>query len=138
MRQRVTVNQLMRVLSEPAYTNLVQPADYAIRTFQPGEMIFQKGDAADRFYLIYSGAVEITAPEGDTPLLRLESGQYFGEHGLDLPGGKRSQTVRAAADLATPTQLVSIEREKFSQLVHQNHLIADEIALTLHQQLAEK
>ncbi|MCX6048822.1 MAG: cyclic nucleotide-binding domain-containing protein [Chloroflexi bacterium] len=139
MRQRVTVNQLMRILSAQTSTKLIQPSDYALRTFQPGELIFQKGDVAGHFYLIYSGAVEIMMPgQEETVLMRLESGQHFGEQGLELTAGKRTQTIRAAADLEIPTQLISIELEKFNQLIRDNHLVADEIALTLHQQVAEK
>jgi ABC-type lipoprotein export system ATPase subunit/CRP-like cAMP-binding protein len=138
MRQRVTVNQLMRILSKPTSTNLVQPADYIISTFQPGEIIVRQGDTAKRFYLIYSGAVEIMALEqDDRPFLRLESGQHFGEDWLDLPGGQWLQTIRAVADLGAETQIVSIEHEKLRQLMRNNHLVPDEIALILHQQLVE-
>ncbi len=136
MRQRVTVNQLMRVLSDPVPPQLMQPADYAIRAYQPGELIYQRGEPATRFYLIFSGAVEIMAPDqADLLLMRLESGQHFGEHELEVPGSKRMQTVRAAVDLAAPVQLISIEQEKFQQLAHGYHLVTEEIALTLHQQV---
>jgi len=137
MRQRVTVNQLMRVLSKP--TALAQPLDYVIRSFRPGEIIFQKGDVADHFYLIFSGAVEIIAPDQpELVLARLESGQHFGAHELELPGAKRTQTLRAAIDLEAPAQLITITRTHFHQLLYQNHLVADEIALTLHQQVANQ
>lgn len=139
MRQRVTVNQLMRALAPPEPNRLVELTDYTIHTYQPGQLIFQRGDAAEHFYLIFSGAVEIMAQEqDDVTLLRLESGQHFGEHELDVLGSKRTQTVRAAADLVEPIQLISIDRERFQPLMRSNQLVTEEIALTLHQQVVER
>lgn len=138
MRQRITVNQLMRVLAEPAHTTLMQPTDYKIQSYQPGELIYERGDAADRFYLIFSGAAEIMSPEQeDHVLVRLESGQHFGEHELDVLDSRRTQTVRAAQSLVDAVQVISIERGKFQQLVRSDHLVAEEIALTLHQQMVD-
>lgn len=136
MRQRRTINEIMRMVSAPIPTEQIRSIEHQISSFQPGETIYQQGDAADRFYYIYHGAVEIiTSEENGKHLPRLETGQYFGAEGLDLPNSKRSQTVRAAADRTEPTQLVSIDREKFHSLVHDNQLVLDDIALTLQQQL---
>jgi CBS domain-containing protein len=46
-----------------------------------GESIYEIGDRLDGFYLIRSGAVEITSPEGAT-LSRLTVGDTFGERAL--------------------------------------------------------
>ena len=64
--------------------------------FEPGELIFQKGDRSEVAYVIESGQVEILDGSLDEPVLiaRLSSGDIFGEMSLvdEMP---RSQSARA-------------------------------------------
>jgi CRP-like cAMP-binding protein len=72
-----------------------------------GEVVVHEGDESDRFYVIESGLVRVTATDGH--LLRDEGpGEYFGEIGLlrDVP---RTATITAAED----TVLLALEREEF-------------------------
>jgi CRP-like cAMP-binding protein len=71
-----------------------------------GNVLFRKGDAGDRFYLIDDGAVEVL-PDGSEPIL-LERGDFFGEIALlrDVP---RTATVRARTD----TRLYALGRNEF-------------------------
>jgi hypothetical protein len=76
----------------------------------PGALVFDEGDAGDRFYIIESGAVEVWH---DGMLLRREeAGDYFGEIALlrDVP---RTAQVRAVA----PTVLRGLDRRAFLDAV---------------------
>jgi MFS family permease len=72
-----------------------------------GVVVLHQGDVSDRFYIIESGRVRVTADEGR--LLREEGpGDFFGEIGLlrDVP---RTATVTTVED----TVLQALEREDF-------------------------
>jgi MFS family permease len=76
-----------------------------------GDVVVREGDESDRFYVIESGLVRVTATDGH--LLRDEGpGEYFGEIGLlrDVP---RTATITAAED----TVLLALEREEFLDAV---------------------
>jgi CRP-like cAMP-binding protein len=76
-----------------------------------GDVIIREGDESDRFYVIESGDVRVTAADGH--LLRQEGpGDYFGEIGLlrDVP---RTATITAAGD----TVLLALPREEFLDAV---------------------
>ena len=75
-----------------------------------GAVVVSEGEVSDRFYVIVSGSVEVTAA-GE--VLRVEtSGDFFGEIGLvrDVP---RTATVTALE----PTELLTLEREEFLEVV---------------------
>jgi CRP-like cAMP-binding protein len=61
----------------------VELADY-----QPGQVIYREGDAADAFYLIRLGFVKVSRqfPGGEMVLSYLSRGSYFGENGI-VAGG---------------------------------------------------
>jgi hypothetical protein len=63
------------------------------RAFQAGEVLFRKGDAADR--LIYVSRGELTLSEIGQ---RIGPGELIGEIGLFSPDRKRTQTVVCATD----------------------------------------
>ena len=72
-----------------------------------GDVVIHEGDQSDRFYVIESGNVHVTAADGR--LLREEGpGDYFGEIGLlrDVP---RTATITAADDIV----LLALERDDF-------------------------
>jgi MFS family permease len=75
------------------------------------DVIIREGDESDRFYVIESGNVRVTAADGR--LLRVEGpGDYFGEIGLlrDVP---RTATITAAED----SVLLALPREEFLDAV---------------------
>jgi predicted MFS family arabinose efflux permease len=76
-----------------------------------GEVVVREGDESDRFYVIESGRVRVTAADGHQ--LREEGpGDYFGEIGLlrDVP---RTATITAIDDLV----LLALPREEFLDAV---------------------
>lgn len=78
--------------------------------FSPGDVIVKEGTSADAVYWIESGEVEVvrTEPYGDTVLVRLGPGRYFGELASLLRTG-RTASVRAV----TPTTVSVHSVESF-------------------------
>ena len=79
------------------------------------EMLFREGDPGDRFYIVYSGSVEVLKerPLGDHERLAVkQAGEAFGEMSL-LNDAPRSASVRALE----PTELLVISREDFNALL---------------------
>src|SRR5215813_11708086 len=73
---------LFRDLPEEQLTSLVGHCERML--FEPGDVIFKKGDSADWLYIVESGAVEIVIPsEGeDIVLATFSPGSFFGELGV--------------------------------------------------------
>lgn len=81
------------------------------RRYAAGRLIFQRGDTADRLYLLAEGAVEL--PEVGR---QLQPGQMFGEIAFFAPDRRRSSGARCLA----PSTVLSIDEATFRQLVYQN------------------
>ncbi|MEO5705016.1 MAG: MFS transporter [Candidatus Limnocylindrales bacterium] len=75
-----------------------------------GEVVIREGDAADRFYVIVEGRVEISV--AGTAVSSQEAGDHFGEIAL-LRSVPRTATVTAL----TPLRLIAIGRELFLEAV---------------------
>jgi ABC-type lipoprotein export system ATPase subunit/CRP-like cAMP-binding protein len=104
-------------------------------TYQPGEIIFQEGDVADKFYYLASGEVEVLqSGHGKELVARLSTGQSFGEIGL-LRGARRMVTTRAATDGEAVVEVVAIPRELYSELMVESGMTTEEIVLILRQRL---
>jgi MFS family permease len=71
-----------------------------------GDVVFEKGDHGDRFYVVDSGTVEVLTD--DKAPITLERGDFFGEIALlhDVP---RTATVRARTD----AHLYALMRDRF-------------------------
>lgn len=85
------------------------------RDVQEGEFLFREGDPGDKFYIVYSGAVEILKerPLGDHERLAVKrSGEAFGEMSL-LNDAPRSASVRAVE----ATRLLAVSRSEFDELL---------------------
>lgn len=97
-------------------TDLERIAELASpRDVQEGEFLFREGDAGDKFYIVYSGAVEILKerPLGDHERLAVKrSGEAFGEMSL-LNDAPRSASVRAVE----ATRLLAVSRSDFDELL---------------------
>ncbi|MDD5304022.1 MAG: cyclic nucleotide-binding domain-containing protein [Elusimicrobia bacterium] len=69
--------------------------------FEDGEIVFEKGDPGEWFYLIHRGEVEIFEPGffGPSVLARMGPGDFFGELALIL-SQPRSAGVRCVGETA--------------------------------------
>ena len=81
-------------------------AELVAVSFQPGGCVMREGDAGDRFYVVRSGEVRVTA--GGREVATVGAGGYVGEIALlrDVP---RTATVTAVGDVS----LFALEREEF-------------------------
>lgn len=61
---------------------------------RPGEMIVLKGSMDRSFYILLSGVVEVMDGKGETPILELSPGDFFGEISF-LSETPRTSGVRA-------------------------------------------
>ena len=98
-------------------------------TYAPGTVILRQGEAADRFYIITKGKVDLLL-RSDLIVAQMGVGQYFGEIEL-MHGGTNVATVRA--NLESGVEVAAMDRATFSQLVADSktaeeaiHRIADE------------
>jgi ABC-type lipoprotein export system ATPase subunit len=95
--------------------------------YPPGSVIIQKGEAADKFFIVTKGYVEVHLhiPGGQELVVsRVESGQYFGEVAL-LHGGPRMVTIRAAPD--TDVEVAVLNKSDFNQLVGESRATRKQI-----------
>jgi hypothetical protein len=81
------------------------------RSFRAGEVLFRRGDVADR--LIYVARGELRIQEIGKPIA---AGELIGEIGLFSPDKKRTQTVVCATD----GELYEMTDEMIFQLYYQN------------------
>ena len=78
------------------YTYRKRHSLFQFETFEPGQVIFHQGEAAQCAYFIRSGEVEVLQGAGEEQkvVAKLASGQYFGEMAL-IHNAPRNATVRA-------------------------------------------
>ncbi len=91
-----------------------------------GAVVIKQGDMGKHFFLIKSGAVEVTVSSENREELICELGsrEYFGEIALlkDIP---RTASVRTTE----PTELLVLDKEDFFQLVQGSRLFAQSVEL---------
>lgn len=83
--------------------------------FQPGEVVFNRGDLSDNFYCIVSGELAAVVKDengNDNTLSILHSGEFFGEVGL-LKDVARTATIRSL----THSQVFTIDKQGFFELI---------------------
>jgi hypothetical protein len=81
------------------------------RYIKRGEVLFRRGDPADRLYFLADGRLEVVEKSGT-----IEAGRMFGEIAFFAPEGRRTATVRCI----DPGAVLSIDETTFKQLLFQN------------------
>jgi cytochrome P450/CRP-like cAMP-binding protein len=105
-----------------------------VRTYAAGTAIIRQGDAADRFFIVQEGEldVEVAAADGAAPRVmnHLGPGDYFGEIGL-LTGSTRTATVRATRE----TQVMELDRDGFMTMISTSDLTSQELSRVMRQRV---
>ena len=97
------------------------------QTYAPGSVIVRQGDAAEHFYVLTSGRVEVCVLQPDGHEMTVDSlaaGQYFGEMAL-IEQGRRRATVRAGED--GPAAVAALDRATFDRLVSESPALREEL-----------
>ena len=96
-----------------------------LRTYEAGDIILEQGAAAEYFYILIKGQVEVLNSDGKRVNL-LKSGSYFGEIGL-MDGDLRSTTVRTLS----PVQLIVFDRKMFGTWMEKSPFSQNSILKTV-------
>lgn len=99
-----------------------------------GDILFREGEIGEHLYIMVSGELEITMGSGtgnEMVLNVLKEGEYFGEMGLIMPGGRRTAGARARGDVV----LLSMSRSRFGDLMQTHPKLANAMVSVLSQRL---
>jgi hypothetical protein len=80
-----------------------------------GDVLFRRGDEADRLYMLLSGKIEL-----EEIAVTLTAGDLFGEIALFSRDHRRTQTARCLSDI----ELLWISERELAQLCYQNPAVA--------------
>ena len=116
----VTYQELVRIL------NITHA-----RNYEAGGSVVDEGDEGDELFVVLRGHVEVHS--GGTPITKLGPGQHFGEMAL-VDKAPRSASVRAVE----PSQLLSIRRRDFFDLVRKDHDVAVKLLWSFLGSLAQR
>jgi len=98
---------------------LLEPLEAAAvrHLHEPGEAIFQKGDAPEYLYIVEEGEVDIVVPARGEELIvaTFQPGSFFGEMAV-FDSAPRSATARASA----PTKLICLPLRPIASLLDRN------------------
>jgi CRP-like cAMP-binding protein/cytochrome P450 len=131
----VTEEQVLAIFpgcDDPAVAAALERA--ADRTFAAGEIIIREGDAADAFYIILGGSVDVTRIVNGAPhqLAHLGESQFFGEIGL-LQNIPRTATVTAAEN---GVEVLVLGRAEFLDLIANSDFVSSDMARLLQKRMA--
>jgi CRP-like cAMP-binding protein len=107
-------------LDRPRLEGLLR--DVSVRDHPKGQLLFQQGDAADRFYIVLGGWVKIfrLTPDGDQAVMGLFTrGESFAEAAMFM-GGK----FPASAEVVEQARLLRVESGPFEKRLHAEPEIA--------------
>lgn len=105
------------------------------KTYGPGQVIINQGDAPDHFYIVIAGKAEVwheglSGQSGEIDVRK--PGEYFGEVGL-LQDRPRSATVRAPED--SPVEVLAMDRQDFLELMDESRATEMNVAQEMIQRL---
>ncbi|MBX2987971.1 MAG: cyclic nucleotide-binding domain-containing protein [Bdellovibrionaceae bacterium] len=95
-----------------------------VRTYAPGEPVFQQGEIGVGMYIIVQGSVDVTTEEharaNQAPqnqfITRLSNGDFFGEIALVEEAGRRTATVTAREE----SVLIGFFKPDLMEIVNRN------------------
>ncbi|HNV70486.1 MAG TPA: cyclic nucleotide-binding domain-containing protein [Candidatus Ozemobacteraceae bacterium] len=104
-----------------------------IKKYKTNEVIFWEGDAADLFFIVLEGRVQIkrSRPNGNSLILAsLGPGQFFGEMAL-MSNSPRTATAFAEEQ----TSLLGMNQKQFLDMLQDNNQFALKMIRTLCERL---
>jgi len=104
--------------------------------FGAGTVFIHENEAADHFFILVEGQVEIIKALGTANERVLgvdEAGSFVGEMGLINPGSRRTASARAR----TPAQLLEMTRADFDALLHRQPALAYKMVRVLSLRLEQ-
>jgi len=113
IKELLTKSPLFILVDDQLLDKIV--AKFNVISYNLGEIVFQKGEPGDSFFIIISGKARVlgeTADGNQITLTTLSKGDFFGEKAL-LQGEERSATIRAASELV----LAKLLKTDFLELV---------------------
>jgi sigma-B regulation protein RsbU (phosphoserine phosphatase) len=99
-----------------------------------GDILFREGEPAEHLYIVAQGQLEINMASGTDDELVLNvinEGEYIGEMGIIMPGGRRTAGARARGDV----MLLSMSRTQFQGLLRRHPELANAMVSVLSQRL---
>ena len=107
-------------------------SDFQLVHHKPGDVIIQEGNAADAFFVIVRGAVDVfkATKTGRVHLRELGPGAYMGEIGI-LQGRARSATCEAK----TAVDVIRIERKQFVDMLGAGGAVMEDVATVVGRRL---
>jgi putative ABC transport system ATP-binding protein len=133
VKQAVRVADFLRKVPLFADQPASMLAEFAERmkqeSFEPGQAIVRQGEIGDKFYIVESGVVEVTAKKEGLPLtdVMLGPGDFFGEVAL-LTGAPRNATVTARE----PVQVLTLAKEHFDQALQRSKTLEEQLREALY------
>jgi putative ABC transport system ATP-binding protein len=108
----------------PANTLARVAEKVCVERYAPGTVVVRQGDAAETFYVIKSGRLEVEIAEAaESRSVRfMGEGDFFGEIAL-VKGGPRTATVTARE----PSELLSLRKEAFSEVLKASDSFEEEL-----------
>ena len=103
--------------------------------YSAGQMVFEQGDAPDRFYIVSAGEVEVIRRklDGSEKILAvLHPGDYFGEIGL-LTEARRNASIRAKTDV----ELLAMSWDDFRKVIESSETSRKDFADIMRERLEE-
>ncbi len=99
-----------------------------------GDILFREGEPAEHLYIVAQGQLEINMAsdtQDELVLNVVNEGEYIGEMGIIMPGGKRTAGARARGDVL----LLSMSRTQFQGLVNRHTELANAMVSVLSERL---
>lgn len=126
-REALLLSRLFADESPHGEDSPVVPSRF-IRSYEPGEVIFEEDSAGREMFYILSGTVRIL--KRDHLLREMKAGDYFGEMALLIQVPRTAAAVAAARD----TRLVVISESNFETILREN----PKIVLSILQEMSKR
>ncbi len=133
--QRVFQNQIQALVKLDLATLKDLTRKLPIKTYKPGEDIFQQGALGDTFFVILEGQVAnmlMRSDETEVVLNHWTTGKYFGE--MTPRSRRRTTTARAVGD--APTQVIELDRTTLEQIIRNSNLAESNMYKLVGERLA--